>query len=44
MPFGSGLGSSAASAVAGVMAINELLNRPLQKEELLPFAVLGVNK
>lgn len=41
MPFGSGLGSSAASSVAGVMAINELLKRPLSKKELLPFAVLG---
>ena len=41
MPFGSGLGSSAASAVAGVMAVNELLKRPLQKRELLHFAVLG---
>ncbi|MFT5165567.1 MAG: homoserine kinase [Saprospiraceae bacterium] len=41
MPFGSGLGSSAASAVAGVMAINELYSRPLTKRELLPFAVLG---
>jgi len=41
MPFGSGLGSSAASAVAGVMAINELLRRPLEKRELLPFAVLA---
>lgn len=41
MPFGSGLGSSAASSVAGVMAINELLKRPLTKRELLPFAVLG---
>ena len=41
MPFGSGLGSSAASAVGGVMAINELLGRPLSKRELLPFAVLG---
>ena len=41
MPFGSGLGSSAASAVAGVMAINELFNRPLTKREILPFAVLG---
>lgn len=41
MPFGSGLGSSAASAVAGVMAINELLRRPLTKREILPFAVLG---
>ncbi len=41
MPFGSGLGSSAASAAAGVMAINELLRRPLSKRELLPFAVMG---
>lgn len=41
MPFGSGLGSSAASAVAGVMAVNELLRRPLEKRELLPFAVEG---
>lgn len=41
MPFGSGLGSSAASAVAGVMAVNELFRRPLTKRELLPFAVQG---
>ncbi len=41
MPFGSGLGSSAASAVAGVMAVNELLKNPLSKRELLPFAVQG---
>lgn len=41
MPFGSGLGSSAASAAAGVMLINELLKRPLTKQELLPFAVAG---
>ncbi len=41
MPFGSGLGSSAASAVCGVMAVNELLRRPLTKRELLPFATLG---
>lgn len=41
MPFGSGLGSSAASAVAGVMGVNELLRRPLTKRELLRFAVEG---
>jgi homoserine kinase len=41
MPFGTGLGSSAASSVAGAMAINEALNRPLSKKELLPFAMLG---
>ncbi len=41
MPFGSGLGSSSASAVAGAMAVNELLRRPYTKRELLPFAVAG---
>ncbi len=39
MPLGSGLGSSAASAVAGVVAANELLDRPLPREELLPFCL-----
>lgn len=38
MPIGSGLGSSAASAVASVVAINELLKNPLEKRALLPFA------
>lgn len=41
MPFGTGLGSSAASSVVGAMAVNEALNRPLSKRELLPFAMLG---
>ena len=41
MPFGSGLGSSAASAAGAVVAINELLRRPLEKRDLLGFAVLG---
>lgn len=41
MPFGSGLGSSAASAAGAAMAVNEILKRPLTKKELLPFAVLG---
>jgi homoserine kinase len=41
MPFGSGLGSSAASAAGAVVAINELLRRPLEKRDLLEFAVLG---
>ena len=41
MPFGSGLGSSAASAVAGVVAVNELLGAPLTKKELLGFAASG---
>ncbi|WP_262245517.1 homoserine kinase [Parapedobacter soli] len=41
MPIGSGLGSSAASTVAGLFAINTLLGNPLSRQELLPFAVLG---
>ncbi|MEL6390546.1 MAG: homoserine kinase [Bacteroidota bacterium] len=41
MPFGSGMGSSAASAAAGVMAVNELLGRPLAKRELAKYAVIG---
>lgn len=41
MPIGSGLGSSAASTVGGLFAINELLGRPLTARELLPFAVQG---
>jgi homoserine kinase len=44
MPFGSGLGSSAASAAAGVWAVNELLGAPLSKQEVLHFAVLGEEK
>lgn len=41
MPLGSGLGSSAASAVAGAFAVNELLGRPFKREELVPFAMEG---
>ncbi|MEO1857323.1 MAG: homoserine kinase [Rubritalea sp.] len=41
MPFGSGLGSSAASAVAGVYAVNKLIGEPLSKRQLLPFAMTG---
>lgn len=41
MPLGSGMGSSAASAVAGVFALNELLGAPLTRKELLPFAIEG---
>jgi len=41
MPFGSGLGSSAASAVAGVYAVNKLIGEPLTKKQLLPFAMTG---
>lgn len=41
MPLGSGLGSSAASAVASVYAANHLLEQPLSTHELLPFAMEG---
>lgn len=41
MPLGSGLGSSAASAVAGAVAANALLGKPLSKRELLPFVLKG---
>lgn len=41
MKSGTGLGSSSASAVAGVMAVNELLGRPYVKRDLLKFAIAG---
>ncbi|MEJ5351584.1 MAG: homoserine kinase [Melioribacteraceae bacterium] len=41
MGIGSGLGSSAASAVAGVFAVNELLNLKLSKLDLLVHAMAG---
>ena len=41
IPVSSGLGGSAASAVASVMAANQLLNKPLTKEELIPFSIEG---
>jgi homoserine kinase len=39
MPMGSGLGSSAASAVAAVYATNILFDNPLSRNELLPFVL-----
>jgi homoserine kinase len=41
MPLKSGLGSSAASSVVGVYALNKLLGSPLTDLELLPFAMKG---
>lgn len=41
IPLGSGLGGSAASAVAGVVAANALLREPLDKLRLLKFAMNG---
>ncbi len=41
MPIGSGLGSSSASTVAGLFAINSLLDNKLTQIELVPFAMKG---
>lgn len=41
VPLQSGMGSSAASAVAAVVAVNALLDEPLPVDALLPFAVEG---
>ena len=41
MPLNSGMGSSAASSVAALVAINELMDQPFSKEELLPLAMEG---
>ena len=37
---GSGIGSSAASAVGAVFGINKLLGDPLKKEQLIQFAMM----
>jgi homoserine kinase len=41
IPPGSGVGSSAASCVAAVMGINELLGAPFETAALIPFAMEG---
>ncbi len=41
IPVGSGLGGSASSAVAAVVAGNALLDTPFEKLDLLPFAAEG---
>jgi len=39
LPLGSGMGSSAASGVAALVAINELMGNIKSREELVPFAM-----
>jgi len=39
LPLGSGMGSSAASSAAALVAINRLMGDPLTREQLLPFAM-----
>ena len=41
IPLGSGMGGSAASCVAALVAANELLDTPLSREALYPFALTG---
>lgn len=41
IPLGSGMGGSAASSVAALVAANELLDAPLPREALYPFALAG---
>lgn len=44
IPIGAGMGGSAASAVAAVVAANELLEQRLPPEQLLSFALAGEAK
>src|SRR5690606_22467635 len=39
LPLGSGMGSSAASSVAALVGINQLMGDPFEKKDLLPFAM-----
>lgn len=41
VPLQSGMGSSAASAVAAVVAVNALLDTPLETDKLLAYALIG---
>jgi len=41
MPIGSGLGSSSASTVAGLFAVNAIFDNQLTNRELVPFAMRG---
>ena len=41
VPLQSGMGSSAASAVAAAVAVNALLDEPLETNKLLPYALAG---
>jgi homoserine kinase len=41
IPMSSGMGGSASSAVAAIVAANALLDQPLSKEKLFHYAMLG---
>ena len=39
LPLGSGMGSSAASSVAALVAVNKMMGEPMTRQQLLPFAM-----
>lgn len=41
IPLSSGMGGSAASAVAGLVALNSLLKKPLKPLQLIPYILVG---
>ncbi len=41
IPLGSGMGGSAASATAALVATNALFNQPMKQTDLYPFALAG---
>lgn len=41
IPLGSGIGGSAASSVAAILAVNEFLSQPLAKDQLIDYAIYG---
>jgi homoserine kinase len=41
IPLGSGLGGSAASSVAALVAANSLLSKPIDNAELIQYALIG---
>lgn len=41
IPLSSGLGGSAACSVAALVALNHMLKKPLSREQLVAFALLG---
>ncbi|WP_100551114.1 homoserine kinase [Caedibacter taeniospiralis] len=41
IPLGSGIGGSAASSVAAILAVNAFLTQPLPKKQLIEYAIYG---
>jgi len=41
IPLGSGMGGSAASAVAAIVAANALLDQPLSEQQMLAYSLIG---